>query len=221
MVTQAPRRGKKSSAQHEKVYEVLRSDILEGRFVGGEKLVELDLAARFKVSRTPIREAFYKLERDGLVKRTVNVGVIVAKASPQSIGNHLEMLTLLETFAVARWAESEHLLEDLDDLTALQDGMKQALQDKDVETFETLNRQFHARFLERNANDYLRTLVDMTRERLFNLSLESFPSALHIEQYLIDHDQILQSARTGTPQDVADAMRRHLGHVGVNIARAR
>jgi len=221
MGSETPRRLKKSAAQHERVYEALRADILEGRVAGGEKLVEVDLAARFKVSRTPIREAFYKLERDGLVKRTVNVGVIVAKTSAESIVNHLEMLSLLETFAVEKWAAGEHLARDLEDLSLLQDGMKKALADKDVETFETLNRRFHDRFIERNNNDYLRSLVDMTREKLFSLSLESFPSALHIEQYLADHDAILESARNGSPADTAQAMRRHLDHVGANISRAR
>jgi len=221
MADQTTRRPKKSTAQHERVYEALRADILEGRIGGGEKLVEVELAARFKVSRTPIREAFYKLERDGLVKRTVNVGVIVAKASAESIANHLEMLSLLETFAVEKWAAGAHREEDLAVLTSLQDGMKKALAEKDVETFETLNRRFHDRFIERNGNDYLRMLVEMTREKLFSLSLESFPSALHIEQYLADHDAILESAGNGTPGDAAKAMRRHLDHVGANISRAR
>lgn len=213
--------GKRSSASHERVYAALRTDILEGRYAGGEKLGEADIAQRFKVSRTPVREALRKLERDGLVKRTVNVGVVVAKTSTDSIQQYLQVLQLLETFAAEVWAGGRHVGTDLPYLAELQDGMKKAYADKDVARFEQLNRQFHARFLEGGDNAYLRSLVVETRQKMFNMALESFPSALHIEQYLADHDRILDAARHGDPGRVAEAMRSHLHNIGSNISRGR
>ncbi len=211
---------KGSAARHERVYAILRTDILEGRYAGGEKLGEAEIAQRFKVSRTPVREALRKLERDGLVKRTVNVGVVVTKTTTDSIQQYLQVLQLLETFAAETWAGSAHVAADLPYLTNLQDGMKKAFADKDVALFEQLNRQFHARFLERSDNAYLRALVVETRQKMFSMALESFPSALHIEQYLADHDRILDEARRGDPGKVAEAMRSHLRNIGANISRA-
>lgn len=213
-------RTKKVSAQHERVYAELRSDILTGRISGGEKLLESVLAHRFEVSRTPIREALYKLERDGLVERVVNVGFTVSKIDRRSIGDHLTVLTLLESHAAKEWAASDRVGADLAILEALQQEMKSALAAKDVDAYETANRAFHEHFLEHNSNAYLRSVVTGTKQKMFGLSLESFPSALHIEQYIVDHDRILDRAEHGTPDEVGEAMRLHLAHIGAIISRS-
>lgn len=213
-------RAKKVSAQHEHVYAEIRADILTGRAGGGEKLLESNLARRFDVSRTPVREALYKLERDGLVERIVNVGFTVSKVDRRSIGDHLAVLTLLESHAAEEWAAGDRAAADLDALEALQQDMKTALAAKDVAAYETANRLFHERFLERNGNAYLRSVVTTTKQKMFSLSLESFPSALHIEQYIADHDRILERIENGTPEEVGAAMRLHLTHIGANISRS-
>lgn len=213
-------RAKKVSAQHERVYAEIRADILTGRAGGGEKLLESNLARRFDVSRTPVREALYKLERDGLVERVVNVGFTVSKIDRRSIGDHLAVLTLLESHAAEEWAAGERPAADLHALKAMQQDMKAALAAKDVEAYETANHAFHEYFLARNGNAYLRSVVTATKQKMFSLSLESFPSALHIEQYVADHDRILDRAEKGTPDEVGEAMRLHLAHIGANISRS-
>ena len=212
-------RPKKVSAQHERIYDEIRADILAGRAGGGEKLLEADLARRFEVSRTQVREALYKLERDGLVERIVNVGFTVSKVDRQSIGDHLAVLTLLESHAAREWAAGDRAAADLPALKRLQQAMKTALAAKDVDAYETANRRFHGQFLEHNGNAYLCSVIAATKQKMFSLSLESYPSALHIEQYLADHDHILDRAENGTPDEVGEAMRRHLAHIGANISR--
>ena len=58
----------------EKVYAVVREDILNGRFSPGERMVETRLAEEVRISRTPIREALHMLEREGLLESIPRVG---------------------------------------------------------------------------------------------------------------------------------------------------
>lgn len=81
-------------------YEVLKHAIVTGEIPAGERIVETDYAERLHISRTPLREALRKLERDGLVEYVLRRGVVVRAFTIEdvdeiyTIRNALEMLTL-------------------------------------------------------------------------------------------------------------------------------
>ena len=81
-------------------YEVLKHAIITGEIPAGERIVETDYAERLHISRTPLREALRKLERDGLVEYVLRRGVVVRAFTIAdveeiyTIRNALEMLTL-------------------------------------------------------------------------------------------------------------------------------
>jgi DNA-binding GntR family transcriptional regulator len=186
----------RSKAHHEKIYLALRDDIVAQRVVGGEKLLEAELARRFNVSRTPIREALHRLERDGLITRKVNVGAIVAKNSEGDVAA-----------GVGRLGE-------------LQEDMKAAYRDRNVERYENANRLFHAFFVEQSGNAHLREMVEATKRKMYDMAAESFPSAFHIEQYLVDHDRIVAAIERRDAAQAVAAMRAHLRNVGDNLLGA-
>ncbi len=82
-----------------KIYQQLRDAILSGRYEPGTFLRERNLAAKFQVSRTPVREALRQLERDGQVRLTPHVGAEVKDVSIQDLFEVLEMRRCLEPYA--------------------------------------------------------------------------------------------------------------------------
>ena len=81
------------------VFNTLRQAIITGEFAPGERLMEISLANRLGVSRTPVREAIRKLELEGLVIMIPRKGAQVAKITEKNLRDVIEIRTVLEEFA--------------------------------------------------------------------------------------------------------------------------
>jgi DNA-binding GntR family transcriptional regulator len=81
----------------DKVYNYLKNAILNGEYKSGERLIERELADKLKISRTPIREALFRLESQGFVKTVPRKGVVVSKISSDEV---LEVFTILSSLSV-------------------------------------------------------------------------------------------------------------------------
>ncbi len=123
-------------------YEVLKKAIITGQIPAGERIVETDYADRLHISRTPLREALRKLERDGLVEYVIRRGVVVRAFTSEdvdqiyTIRNSLEMLTLpyiIENATPEDIASLREKLAEMDKLQAVDD----------VEGLSPLARDFH------------------------------------------------------------------------------
>ena len=123
-------------------YDVLKKAIITGEIPAGERIVETEYADRLHISRTPLREALRKLERDGLVEYVMRRGVIVHAFTTEdvdqiyTIRNSLEMLTL------------PYIIENAtaEDIASLRDKlavMDKLMQKDDVEAISPLAREFH------------------------------------------------------------------------------
>ena len=123
-------------------YEVLKKAIITGEIPAGERIVETDYADRLHISRTPLREALRKLERDGLVEYVMRRGVIVHAFTAEdveqiyTIRNCLEMLTLPDIIEKATPEDIASLREKLARMDELD-------KKNDVETLSPLARDFH------------------------------------------------------------------------------
>ena len=124
-------------------YEVLKKAIITGEIPAGERIVETDYADRLHISRTPLREALRKLERDGLVEYVMRRGVIVHAFTAEdveqiyTIRNCLELLTLPDIIANAT-------PEDIAGLREMLARMDDLDEKNDVESLSPLARDFHA-----------------------------------------------------------------------------
>lgn len=123
-------------------YEVLKHAIITGEIPAGERIVETDYADRLHISRTPLREALRKLERDGLVEYVLRRGMVVRAFTIAdveeiyTIRNALEMLTLpaiIEKATEEDIASLRAQLHEMDDLMAA----------GDFETLSPITRAFH------------------------------------------------------------------------------
>ena len=124
-------------------YEVLKHAIITGEIPAGERIVETDYAERLHISRTPLREALRKLERDGLVEYVLRRGVVVRAFTIAdveeiyTIRNALEMLTLP---AIVKNATEE-------DIAALKEHLREmdeVMAHGDIETLSPMARTFHS-----------------------------------------------------------------------------
>ncbi len=124
-------------------YEVLKHAIVTGEIPAGERIVETDYAERLHISRTPLREALRKLERDGLVEYVLRRGVVVRAFTIEdvdeiyTIRNALEMLTLP---AIVERAT----LEDIASLRAKLHEMDKVMAMDDIEKLSPMARAFHS-----------------------------------------------------------------------------
>ena len=123
-------------------YEVLKKAIITGEIPAGERIVETDYADRLHISRTPLREALRKLERDGLVEYVMRRGVVVRAFTIDdvreiyTIRNSLEMLTLPAIIEKATKEDIDSLRERLSEMNRLQAK-------DDIEGLSPLARAFH------------------------------------------------------------------------------
>ncbi|WP_018132768.1 GntR family transcriptional regulator [Effusibacillus pohliae] len=100
----------------DKVYQYLKQQILNGVYKAGDRLVERELAGQLGISRTPIREALFRLESAGLVVTVPRRGVVVTQISREEIEEIFTILSSLEALAVRLAAQK------IDDQTAVEFG---------------------------------------------------------------------------------------------------
>ena len=167
------------------IYEQLVDDILSGRINAGEKLLESDLADKFNVSRTPIREALLQLEKEGYTEHVKNVGATVKKISAQTVKEIFEVIAVLEGEATGLAVTAGISEQDMDQLRQLQVEMVRAAEERDYIAYNKLNIRFHHFFLKRCGNKTLSGIARDMRNRMYRLVSEglSFPTKLSIQDH--------------------------------------
>src|SRR5204863_2704859 len=126
----------------DKIGEVLRGWILDGKLQPGERIVELTLARDLNVSRAPLREALWQLSRQGLVHIRAHHGATVTQLSEQDIREIFELRELLETRAALRI----HARLDSSIKTALNQALTEledACRARDIRAFSDADVRFH------------------------------------------------------------------------------
>jgi DNA-binding GntR family transcriptional regulator len=141
----------------EQVYQRLRDDILSNVYPSDAALPEKALAAQLNVSRVPVREALHRLAADGLVTLRPRHGAVVKSLSPQQFLDAYRVREALEELAI-RLALPNLTERDMAELARLQADMRTHAAAEDAEAFFSANRTFHALFIERSQNDYLKNI---------------------------------------------------------------
>ena len=202
----------------ELAYERLRQAIVDGEFEPGKRLTELGIAALFGISRTPIREAFFRLERDGLVRSARGWGIEVVDPR-QELTDIYHIREALEGRA-ARLAAERGTDEEIARIVELAQASADTDPD-DVETRARLNEEFHLAITTASHAERLRRLVGEYRElfasprRLRRYSLEETRRAVD------DHRQIAQAIERRDAAAAEEAVRQHLNHTyGAIVAAA-
>lgn len=187
----------------------LRDAIVMGEYKPGEHLTEVSLSRRFKVSRTPIREALNQLEKEGFVKIIPDIGAKVVNLSLKDALDIYDLLIVLEG-AACRLASLRINDEQINKLEEFNFLFEKAIGNKNIDLIFQLNFNFHWLITEATKNAYLieiranfRRLVDRIA-RIFPL-IPGQPGAT-----LSEHRQIIDALKARNPGLAEFIMREHL-----------
>jgi DNA-binding GntR family transcriptional regulator len=177
----------------EKIVETIRSAIVNGQLPAGTRVAEPDLADRFGISRTPIREAFRQLESEGFITVIPRKGAVVASFSAKDVSDFYDLKALLEGYA-ARCAALVLTEKDLSKMEAVNRQMEAAAAKKDLRKVLFLHNEFHDIFLKACGNEKLHSIIQgmVMQFQRFRLVL-AMPGK--IEGSVNQHQEIIEAFR--------------------------
>jgi DNA-binding GntR family transcriptional regulator len=193
----------------QRVYEHLRTAILEGRLEPGAELTEVALAEQLGVSRGPLREAIGRLAAEGLVTVSPRRGAVVRSLSKEEFLELYQVREALERMAV-QLAVPRLTDEQFDGLTALNEEMASHATGNEVEAFFEDNLSFHARLLEASGNEKLQELYRQLLDQLGRYRLRSLMLRGNLQRSVSEHKAILRAAKRGDAERAAQLMAEHI-----------
>jgi DNA-binding GntR family transcriptional regulator len=196
----------------EKIYQKIRDDIMYGRFVPGERLVETRLVKEFNASRTPIREALRQMETEGMITFQRNRGITVTKLSTKEVDEIYTLRCLLEGFA-ARLSAEKCIKKDLVYLSNLQKKLEKAARDFELVDWLENNSLFHNYFLDNCENSNLIQVLDALKRRVYRYQYTGIRIPGHFEAYLAHHRAIIEACESKNGKKAEKYMRIHLEKV--------
>ena len=193
--------------------EGLREAILRGELAPGERLGEVETAARLAVSRTPVREALSRLAAEGLVEQAPGRGARVSSWTPDALREVFALRLLLEPHAV-HLAVTRMDAATLGELDRLAEAM---LVESDLDALVGLNHCFHDLLVQTAGSAPLATaLTSVTHAAVVSRNFHRYrPDAL--ARSLAHHVEIVAAARAGQPEWAAAVMRSHLHNARVTM----
>lgn len=193
----------------DRVYQILREDILTNRLPPDTPLQEGDLAKALEVSRGPVREALRRLDAEGLVSVIPRRGAIVSSLSREEFLDAYRVREALEVLAI-RLAIPRLEAKDLAELELVHQEMRQMAASEDVDSFFSANDAFHKIIVDRSGNRILQnifyTLVDqMRRYHLSSLALRG-----GLSRSCEEHEQILNAIKADQIEQAVALLREHI-----------
>jgi DNA-binding GntR family transcriptional regulator len=197
------------------VAERLRGEIVAGDLSSGSRLRQVEIARRFGVSTTPVREALAALQREGLVRLHPQRGAVVFVPTVDDLREHYEIRGALEALAAARaaarfepeWAAPLELL--LDEMAG----------GPPAERYLELNQRFHTGVYERCDRPRLVDMIAALRDASSAyLNIYRAAADFPVERLDAEHREILASCVARDPERAATAARTHLEHTVEHVA---
>jgi len=188
------------------VYELLKRDILSRKFEPKDKLSETTLARMYNVSRTPVREALHKLEKEGLVVK-LSDGYHVSFLTKEQMLKIFEVRAVLEALAAEKAAENRDP-EMLKRLREAAEKFKSADKNNPLALAQA-NSEFHDVIAEMSGNEYLRDILKDLRNKLAIVRVDLFASSSRVNQEIEEHWRIYEAIEKGDPKEAHEAALRH------------
>lgn len=193
----------------ELAYNRLKAALISGAFYSGERLLEQDLAERLGLSRTPVREAFKRLENEGFLVRTPHRGVIVRKFTLKEAKNIYEVRMALEGLAAGLAAK----MQDRNCLVELGENLnlaRQALAEQDLQKLAELNNSFHSILVTASGNEMLEEMLLNLRGAISLLRIYTWTIPGRPALTVMEHERILDAIKAG---DTLQAQKMAAEHI--------
>ncbi len=191
------------------VFHTLRQSILTGELKPGERLMEIHLADKLGVSRTPIREAIRKLELEGLVTMIPRRGAEVAQITEKNLKDVLEVRRALDALAVELACDRIDE-EGLARLKAACDHFEEETRKGNANRVAQADVALHDIILESGGNDKLIQMISNLSQQMYRYRLEYVKDESHYEQLISEHRQIYEAICRRDKEGGARAMKTHI-----------
>ena len=200
----------------ERVYQRIRRDILDGVILPGDRLVEARLAERIKTSRTPVREAFHKLEMEGLLESMPRIGYRVATLQWNEVEEICEIRAVNETLA-ASWAVNLITDKELHRLEKNLEKAKEDLAKGNFKSFVDHDAEFHEVLVQSSRSKRLFELCQMLRQHMLRYRIQTFHNPTAVLRSIEGHKRILESLKARDAEALKSAVGKHLIEVKEDI----
>lgn len=200
------------------VFNTLRQSILLGELKPGERLMELHLANRLGVSRTPVREAIHKLALEGLVTIVPRRGAEVAQITEKSMNDVLEVRRALDALC-AELACERITEEGLQALGAACEDFEQSVRTKDSKKIAQADVALHNIIVQATENQRLIQLVNNLSEQMYRYRFEYIKDSSQHGTLIEEHKVIYQSILRKDKETAAAAARTHIDNQKKAIIR--
>jgi DNA-binding GntR family transcriptional regulator len=201
----------------EQIAAALREEIVTGQLAAGTRLRQNEIAQRFGVSTTPVREAFGLLQSDGLVQIDPHRGVTVFLPTIQDLIEHYEIRMALEMLAAEK-AAVHFQVQDAPPLIALLDEMSAT---SDAVRYVELNQQFHLRLYNLGGRSRLVMMIEELRNA--SLAYNHLYAAADVprdaERLDAEHREILAACQANDPVRAANAVRQHMQQTIAHVTK--
>lgn len=197
------------------VHRHLQTEIAEGRIEPGAKLDEQEIAERFGVSRTPVREAFRLLAADDLVELRGRQGAAVRVIGVHALVEMFQVMGELEGLC-ARLAARRLTPPQKTVLTAIHERLVAAA-DQGADVFYDVNQEFHEAIYEASCNGFLADQTRRLRNRVAGYRRRVTRMPNRITDTLREHEAIMDAIFAHDADRAHAAMRAHLTLLGDNL----
>lgn len=198
---------RKSLGQH--VFENLKQAIINGKIPPGQRLVENRLAETLGISRTPVREAIHKLEREGFLGKRPRGGFVVLGLDSIDIEETFGIRSVLEGYA-ARLAAIKHTKSDLEPLEAHLRTFQKYLDRDDLDVLPDINTEFHDMLYALSKSPRLIKMINDLKDQIFRFRQMILKDAELAAMSNTDHIQMLESIKRRDAEGVEKLVHEHL-----------
>ena len=203
----APLPGKVTRAEELRLQ--LADEIVRGALAPGAALDETDLARRFNVSRTPVREALRQLATSGLVDARAHRGAVVARPSLERLTGMFEAMAELEALCAGLAAE-RMLPTERHRLEAVHEELRLLSYAGNPDRFHEVNERFHNAIYAGSQNGYIAEITLATRVRVQPFRRAQFRNLGRLAKSHAEHDRVVVAILRGDKPGASAAMRAHI-----------
>ena len=178
----------------EKILENIRDAIVSGSLKAGSRVSEPELAERYGISRTPIREAFRQLESEGYLTVIPRRGAVVSEFSPKDVEEFYAIKSIMEGYA-ARQACDKLRDKDQERLQTINNKLAELARIGDIKHFFKTHNDFHELFIKAADNEKLHELIAglVTKFQRLRFASLSLPGRMEIS--VQEHEKIIDAFR--------------------------
>ena len=197
-------------------YEAIKEAILSFQLAPGQSIVESDLAKQLGMSKTPVRDAISRLEKEGLVVKIAYKGAFISEVSRESVQEIYQLRAVLEGLAASLATANMDAKDRQYTQQLIQDEIA-ALNSNDIPKASRINRVFHDLLIEKSGNQWLKVVLANLDDHLQRYRMLSYFQQGRLKKSIQEHQHILDAILAEQPEEAEASMKAHLMSVAADL----